>query len=450
MGRYKHTISRDKTGVNTYKLSYILFGVFLLTASMNRTSIYQNFTVPDLFLSLSFLIIVTGFLINGFFPANLFIRDNPVWGPGLLFVFSCLLAMLVGPKFDLLNSVLVLIQFIFIFFVMSPIFRFHSQERSGQAISYAEGIGALILISGLFACLVAILREYTGVSILNANVTRMGRHASYMGQPGNFSQYLTLVWPLALHFALVGTPGKKFLGIMGMFLLSWGVFLSASRFAFVAIPLVSCFYLGCRTLYTKEGWRKFVYGFVITLVVSVIAWGIYTFIQNPGTLRSLISSISITNAMEKKLSQFYAVLETGSLASFDPSRAFVTSKTLDFLRSFPFLGVGLDNARYIMGFRVHISLLIVWIEGGMLALISIIIIYWRVLKSGIRDLRNCRSYRDVSLVSALLASCAAGFLIGFRTPMAFQNRYYWIPYFVVLFLAVFMKTSRTHKPDIRS
>ena len=442
MGTYNHTITKRNSGFNTFKLSYILFAAFLLTAPMNRTSIYQNFTLPDLFLSLSFLIVVTGFLINGFFPANLFIHDNPVWGPGLLFVFSCLLAILVGPKFDFLNSLLVLIQFIFIFFVMCPIFRFHFQKQPGKVISYAEAIGALILISGLFACLVAILREYTGVSILNANVTRMGRHASYMGQPGNFSQYLTLVWPLALHFALVGTPGKKFLGIMGMFLLSWGVFLSASRFAFVAIPLVSCFYLGCRALYTREGWRRFFYGFVITLVVSVIAWGIYTFIQNPDFLKSLISSISITPAMEKKLSQFYTALETGSLVSFDPKRAFFTSKALEFLRPFPLLGIGLDNARYVLGFRVHILFLTVWIEGGILALLSVVIIYWRVIKSGIKDLRNCKNYREVSLISAFLASCAGGFLMIFRTPMVFQNRYYWIPYLVVLFLAVFMKTGK--------
>lgn len=433
--------------LNNCKLSYILFGAFLLTASMNRTSIYQNFTVPDLFLSLSFLIVVTGFLINGFFPANLFIRDNPVSGPGLLFVFSCLLAILVGPKFDFLNSLLVLIQFIFIFFVMSPIFRFHFQKQPGKVIRYAEAIGALILISGLFACLVAILREYTGVSILNANVTRMGRHASYMGQPGNFSQYLTLVWPFALHFALVGTPGKKFLGIMGMCLLVWGVFLSASRFAFVAIPLISCFYLGCRVLYTREGWRKFVYGFVIILLVSVIAWGIHAFVHNPGLLKSLISSISITTAMEKKLSQFYTALETGSLISFDPKRAFFTSKALDFLRSFPLLGIGLDNATYVLGFRVHILLFTVWIEGGILALLSVLIIYWKLIKAGIKDLKYCKKYREVSSISAFLASCAGGFLIGFRTPMAFQNRYYWIPFFVVLILAVFL---RTHKPDIRS
>ena len=437
-----HTMTRGNSGLNNFKLSYILFGAFLLTASMNRTSIYQNFTLPDLFLSLSFLIVVTGFLINGFFPANLFIHDNPVWGPGLLFVFSCLLAILVGPKFDFLNSFLVLIQFIFIFFVMSPIFRFHFQKQPGKVIRYAETIGMLILISGLFACLVAILREYTGVSILNANVTRMGRHASYMGQPGNFSQYLTLVWPLALHFALVGTPGKKFLGIMGMFLLSWGVFLSASRFAFVAIPLVSCFYLGCRALYTRERWRKFLYGFVITLVISGIAWGIYIFIQNPNSFRSLISSISITTAMEKKLSQFYAALETGRLASFDPKRAFFTSKALEFLRPFPLLGIGLDNARYVLGFRVHILFLTVWIEGGILALLSVVIIYWKIMKAGIKDLRNCKNYREISLISAFLASCAGGFLMIFRTPLVFQNRYYWIPYLVVLFLAVFMKTRK--------
>ena len=450
MGTDEHTMSGEKSRLNTFRLSSILFVAFLLTASMNRTSIYQNFSLPDLFLSLSFFTIVTGFLMNGFFPANLFIHDNPVWAPGILFTFSCLLAILFGPKFDFLNSLLVLIQFIFIFFIMSPVFRFHFQRQAGQAILYAEGIGALMLISGLFACMVAILREYTGVSILNAIVTGMGRHASYMGKPGNFAQYLTLVWPFGLHFAFVGPPSRRFLGIMGISVLVWGIFLSASRFAFVAVPLVSCLYLGCRAFYTREGWRKFLYGFVITLAVSVIVWGIYTFIQNPGSLRSLIGSISISSAMEKKLLSFYKALEVGSVVFFDPRRAFVISKALDFLCSFPILGIGLDNARYLMGFRVHISLFIVWIEGGMLALISIIIVYWRVLKSGIRNLRNCKSYRDVSLVSALLASCAGGFLIGFRTPMVFQNRYYWIPYLVVLLLALFMKTSRIHKPDIRS
>ena len=450
MGSYKHTVSKGKTGINTYKFSYILFVAFLLTASMNRISVYQNFTVPDLFLSLSFFIVVTGFLINGFFPGDFFTHDNVVCGPGLLFIFSCLLAILFGPKFDFLNSLLVLSQFIFIFFVMSPIFGFHFQKHSGRAIDYAEGIGGLVLISGLFACLVAILREYTGVSILKAYVTGMGRHASYMGQPGNFSQYLTLVWPFGLHFAFVRSPSKKLLGIMGLLVLAWGVFLCASRFAFVAIPLVSCLYLGCRALYTREGWRKFLYGFVMTLVVSAIAYGVYIFIQDPGSLKALIGSISVSSAMEKKLLSFYKALKVGSLVSFDPRRAFVTSKALDFLHSFPILGIGLDNARYVMGFRVHISLFVVWIEGGMLALISIIIVYWRVLKAGIRNLRNCKSYRDVSLVSALLASCAGGFLIGFRTPMVFQNRYYWIPYFVVLLVAVFMKTSGTREPDTQS
>lgn len=450
MGTYEHTMSGEKSRLNTFRLSYILFGAFLLTASMNRISIYQNFTVPDLFLSLSLFIIVTGFLITGFFPVNMFIHDNPLWDPGLLFIFSCLLAILVGPKFDFWNSVLVLIQFVFIFFVMSPIFGFHFQKYPGRAIDYAEGIVGLILISGLFACLVAILREHTGVSILKAYATGMGRHSSYMGQPGNFSQYLTLVWPLGLHFAFVGSPSKRLLGIMGLLVLVWGVFLCASRLAFVAIPLVSCLYLGCRALYTREGWRKFLYGFLIILIISAIAYGVYIFIQNPGSLKSLIGSISISSAMENKLLSFYEALKVGSLISFDPRRAFVTGKALDFLRSFPILGIGLDNARYVMGFRVHISLLVVWIEGGMLALISIIIVHWRVLKSGIRNLRNCKSYRDVSLVSALLASCAGGFLMGFRTPMVFQNRYYWIPYFVVLLVAVFMKTSGTRKPDIRS
>jgi hypothetical protein len=439
---------RDKAGISAYKLSYFLFAAFLLTASMNRTSVYQNFTVPDFFLSLSFLIVVTSFFISGFFPANFFIHNNPLWAPGILFIFSCLLAILVGPKFHLVDSFLVLIQFIFIFFVMVPIFRFHFFKQARKVASYAESVAVLILISGLFACLVAILREYVGVSILNASVTRMGRHGSYMGQPGNFSQYLTLVWPFALHFFLVGTLGKKFLGITGMCLFSWGVFLSASRFAFVAIPLVSCFYLGCRALYTREGWRKFVYGFVITMVVSAIVWSIYSFLQDPSRLKSLISSISITTAMEKKLSQFYTALETGTLASFDPKRAFFTSKALDFLRSLPLLGIGLDNARYVLGFRVHILFLTVWIEGGILALLSAVIIYWRVIKAGIKDLRNCKNYREVSSISAFLASCAGGLLMIFRTPMVFQNRYYWIPYLVVLFLAVFNKTQKNLAPHI--
>lgn len=442
MGSYKHTISKGKTGVNIYKLSYILFGAFLLTASMNRTSIYQNFTVPDLFLSLSFFIVVTGFLINGFFPANFFIHDNPIWAPGILFIFSCLLAMLVGPKFDLLNSVLVLSQFIFIFFVMSPIFRFHSRKQSGQAIPYAEGIGALILISGLFACFVAILREYTVVNILNANVTRIGRHGSYMQGPGNFSHYLTMVWAFGLHFALVGRGRKRLLGIFSLPILVIGVFLSAARFAFVAIPLVSCLYLGCRALYTRGGWRKFLYGFVVTLAVSVIAWCIYIFIQNPGSLKSLISSISISSAMERKLLSFYKPLEAGSLVSFDPKRAFVTKLALDFLRSFPLLGIGLDNAKHVIGFRVHVMALAVWIEAGLLALVAVIIIYWKVLKSTIRNLINCKTYAEVSLVSALFASCVGSFLSGFQAPMSLQNRYHWVPYFMMLILSRFTETSR--------
>lgn len=442
MGSYKHTISKGKTGINTYKLSYILFGAFLLTASMNRTSIYQNFTVPDLFLSLSFFIVVTGFLINGFFPANFLIHENPVWAPGLLFIFSCLVAILVGPKSDFLNSILVLAQFIFIFFVMSPIFRFHFQKRPGKAIHYVEGIGVLILISGLFACFVAILQEYTGVSILSANVTKIGRHGSYMQGPGNFSHYLTLVWTFGLHFALVGRRGKRLLGIFSLPILVIGVFLSAARFAFIAIPLVSCLYLGCRALYTREGWRKFLYGFVITLVVSAIAWSIFIFIQNPDSLRLLISSISISSGMEKKLLSFYKALKVGSLVSFDPMRVFVTSKALDFLRSFPLLGIGLDNARYVLGFRVHILLLTVWIEGGMLALISVMIIYWKVLKSGIKTLRNYKSYRDISLVSALFAGCAASFLCGFQSPLSLQNRYEWIPYFMMLIFSRFADKRR--------
>jgi len=442
MRKYNNSLNNRNVSFDAYKLSHILFIAFLLTASMNRTSIYQNFSLPDLFLSLSFFIIVTGFLISGFFPANFFIHDNPVWAPGLLFIFSCLLATLVGPKFSLLNSFLVLIQFVFIFLVMSPIFGFHFQRQTGKAIPYAEGVGILILISGLFACLVAILREYTGVSILSANVTRIGRHGSYMQGPGNFSHYLTTVWPLVLHFALAGTRSKKLLGIIGMFGLVWGVFLSGARFAFVAIPLVSCLYLGCRALYTREGWRRFIYGLVLTSLVSAIVWSIYSFLQNPGSFKSLISSISITPAMEKKLSQFYAALDTGSLVSFDPKRAFFTSKALNFLRSFPLLGIGLDNARYLLGFRVHILLLTVWIEGGILALISILIIYWRTVKSGIKSLRNCKNYREVSLVSAFLASCAASFLSGLQSPIAIQNRYHWIPYLMVLFLAVFMKTRK--------
>lgn len=450
MKNYNNTITREASGFNAFEFSYVLFTVFLLTASMNRTSIYQNFTVPDLFISLSFFVVVTGFLINGFLPANLFIGDNPVAGPGFLFIFSCLLAILFGPKIDFLNSILVLLQFIFIFFVISPVFRFHFQRKSEKAIPYSEVVGALILISGLLACLVAILREYAGLNILNTNITGMGRHGSYMQGPGNFSQYLTLVWPLGLHFALVGTLRKRLLGIMGMCLLIWGVFLSASRFAFVAIPLISCFYLGCRALYTREGWKKFLYIFVLTLVVSAIVYGVCIFIQDPDKLRSLIDSISINWAMERKLSQFYTALETGSLESFDPKRTLVTKLALDFLRSFPLLGIGLDNARYLLGYRVHISLLTVWIEGGMLALISMMIIYWRVLKSGIRSLRNCKNYRDISLVSAFFASCVGGFLAGFRTPMVFQNRYYWIPYFVVLLLAVFTRPSTAHKPNIQS
>lgn len=442
MRKYNSSLNSRNVSFDTYKLSHILFIAFLLTASMNRTSIYQNFSLPDLFLSLSFFIVVTGFLINGFFPANFFIHDNPVWAPALLFIFSCLVATLVGPKFDLLNSILVIAQFVFIFFVMSPIFGFHFRNREGKAIHYAERLGVLILISGLFACFVAILREYSGVSILNANVTRIGRHGSYMQGPGNFSHYLTLAWPLGLHFTLTGTLRKKLLGIIGMCLLSWGVFLSASRFAFVAIPLVSCLYLGCRALYTREGWRKFLYGAVVTLVVSAIVYSIYIFIQNPSSFKSLIGSISITNAMRRKLSQFYTALETGTLASFDPKRAFFTSKALNFLRSFPLLGIGLDNARYLLGFRVHILLFTVWIEGGILALISILIIYWRIAKSGIKSVRNCKNYREVSLVSAFLASCAASFLSGLQSPIAIQSRYQWIPYLMVLFLAVFMNTRK--------
>jgi len=103
------------------------------------------------------------------------------------------------------------------------------------------------------------------------------------------------------------------------------------------------------------------------------------------------------------------------------------------------VGIGLDNAIHVLGFRVHILPFTIWIEGGILALLSIILIYWKILKSGIANLRKCKNHREVSLFSALFASCAASFLSGVQSPIAIQSRYHWIPYFAVLFLAVFMK-----------
>lgn len=439
MNIYKISAGNKKPEFTIIRLSYYIFGAFLLTASMNQISIYRNFTLPDLFLFLSLFIIVTGSMMRGIFPISVFTRDNYVSGPAFLFIFSCLLAILVGPKFDFLKSLLVLSQFIFIFFVMSPVFVFYFQRQPGQAIQFAERIGILILISGLLACTVAILREYTGISLLNANVTNLGRHGSYMQGPGNFSQYLVLVWPLGLHFFLNGIRGTKFLGVVALPVLISGVFLSASRFAFVAIPLISCLYLGCCAFYIKQGWKKFLYTLVITLMMAVLIWVIYFFVQSPSALKTLIETVSINSAMEKKLLSFYNALKGGGLEAFDIKRTFQMKETLDFLSSIPVLGIGLGNAIHVMGFRVHMSLFMIWIEGGMLALVSIIIIFWRVIKSGIRSFRNCNSYREVSLASALIASCFAGFLMCFRTPMVIQNRYYWIPCFIVLLLPSLFK-----------
>lgn len=382
-----------------------LTGIALSTATEWRPATF-NITYSDLLLIIASLLALflrwNGTSILGD------VRVLAFFGCGVvLFYFGFLISFTQG---DPLRFLLVAAQYAFCFFLLPYIF-----SRSAQCSPTAFERGAMYF---LFFLALTSFGGFVGYFLFNDAMRSLelvalnDRYQGLVANPNRFSSLITLSLPLLFGLRsaqCISSP--VLLMVLVSFLAGLTVASSIGGFLSAAVTLAVMGAINLRPTFALKGML------VVTLLGIV-----------------LVSSFGVPKVFEQRvLSKFDSnqSVDASNLGSFD-SRMAIAEEAMRRIVNNPVIGAGLDNylERSTFGHTVHNTMLLVWAEGGSIALLGLIVI----------GLTPLMAYMIVSggKVTRSGLSVAVGFTVAlFTTMQVFAHLYsraWFIPYFLTIWL----------------
>jgi len=402
-------------------LATILFVVSAFIAPLNIT-VLKAFTAYDLLTAVVFLVLVTG-------------GAQIVWAPRSMRIAAVVLLMagLLGGFRSTapIQSVLQVIQYAFVFFVVIPVILTLARAR---AVVYAA------LASFLAGYLVVI-----SIAFGTQRVQLAGRVVPFFNQNPNALAIPTVIAvPFVLCFALVlwrrGFARTSMLAAgLILTLMLWSLTASASRgstaAAMVSLVVFAVFRDGI------PSWRRTAIRVsLIVVALGLVGAAVYWTNFFPDTLRTRIERTIGPDASGQTVADERFALNRAGL------RAFVAS---------PIVGTGFDNFRYVGQFYDDAATFHdphnLWVQflaqAGIFgaAAFAFIIVRWFVLM--LRTQSKVRAPDDVSLLWAFLAAMAGLMCHSMLAPLVLQ-RHYWLLYGLGIAAAVELARRTQPAPTV--
>jgi len=274
-------------------------------------------------------------------------------------------------------------------------------------------------ISVVVACSAAIAKGH--------NVERLnGVLGGIYSNPNDLAFAVVLALPFALLF-METTKNVliKVLWMVGMLIMLFTIFLTASRAGFVDLVIS-----GVVTLYFFAVKGKRPYLLLGTLFAAVLIAATVG-----GKLYDRFEALSGDTTTEKS-----------AYGSFQ-DRVYLMEKAVEAIETYPVFGIGAHNFTNYSGIwrDVHMTYLQICAEGGIPVLILYLLFFWQAFKN-LKILRKRNDLGpDMTLFVGALTSSLVGFIVGaVFAPEAYQ----YFPYFSVAFIATMMQTLKERDQEL--
>lgn len=373
-------------------------------------NLFKNFTVADLFFLLLFILLTLKKKLK---------YDRPIFFTSILLLTGILISELFVN--DLNTSIVPTLQYIYIFFILYPVF-----NTLVTNMSIFKNILKIYSYTSALTVIYALLVNNLTVK------TIQGRYFSVYQNAWIFSMVTIMGVALSLFLTTQASNLKnKFFPFIALLINILGVFISGSRTGFLVSTMILAGYIyfllskKIKNIYTK-------------LLVNII------FITT--ILMSLLSFTSIISSFTRLISPYNSnfsekLMSLTQLENADQFRQQMYANGIENISNSPFIGMGIGNYAQSssgIGMAMHNFYLSIWLEIGLLGLISMLLLSYLSFK---RTLTVTDPTQKHLLIVTMIA-----FLIIITFNPILTLRIYWLPVFYFLLSPVLnIKTNHNFR-----
>ena len=396
-------------------LSFIFFILGTLLISLLGFRLGGSvFNASDFFYLLSALFLCVHLVATGNSLEKIFLKDNPLLIPLVIFLFGAVLSMMNSA--DPRDGLIVIGKYAFLFGVWLPvgIYLFSSIRKVKWLL--------LSLIIGLLFPMIIAISDYffnTNFTLffksllglkLDDSLLLNSRFGTVVGHPNNFGLLLTVVFPFCFAIVLLA---KRVIGrILGL-LLSMGALIccaiTGSRSAMLSI-LVEVIILPCFIMSRRKVFAAVISGVLFICILSGF---------------KIMSKIS----PHTPLARFSEMMnyEAGKYKP-DMSRIISMKKAWSYIKDNPITGIGAENLNPTVRNKrlaVHNAMFRIWASVGIFGFVSLFWFYGKPIVTAFYLLKITQDVEMRNLI-AIISSSMFGWMLFDMWQPQFHNRMKWI------------------------
>ena len=337
--------------------TFLLLAIVLLP--FNYVNIIYNFSLSDLFFSVAFIFAIS-YQINHRISIKYLLSNNDFLLP--LLIYSTGFFVSVHFAFSPIDSLLSFFQIIFIFVVIYyALFLQTFSEKHIKRLLYVLSVTSGLITLGIFLFFIT-GKDYSYGLLLVEQGWGMIRFSYGEMEPNVTARIMAQSIPILI-FITMDKKGLliKLFNIIIITLLLAVIILTASRSGFLTL-LVGLF--SFIIFYYKYSQK---YNLFNTIFYGMCFVSILFFAYN-----------SFPEFFENSIERYSTIFDASRSAS-SQERLLVLNKSFELINDSPNVGYGLSNSQNITGIAVHNSIVISWLENGILGFLGYVILYMIII-----------------------------------------------------------------------
>jgi O-antigen ligase len=394
-----------RSGIDRFERGLLCISVFLAPIQMFRPSEF-SFTFSDFFFCLLGVMMIVRRKLN----------MAPLQDVTIIWVIANL--MLIGGLYasSIINgsaaaALVVCTQYFFAYVFLSFIIMGDEERALLIAKTFVYAIMFIVVCGFGFVA--------TGYDGGFAFITGSGRLTSFYSDANYLALQLALTLPLVMYL--------------------WFV---RSFSSLTAIIMIICIFIGLILASSNSGIGAAVLGLGLFLLLAGSFQRLFQGMLLAGTLVVLASTVGYDHLPEVFQKRVLSALESGSIeqAGSFQGRLELIEEAVDKLDNSLFLGIGTDQYRERSSSQapVHNTYLLIWVEGGTIAIFGFLLILASI---GFVGIRSYQFGREGAQAGALVLSVLVIFIFVATTLPHLYQRFWIMPAFIAINLALVQKAA---------
>ena len=337
--------------------SFLLFAIILLP--FNYVNVIYNFSLSDLLLSVAF-VFALGYQVSNRVSVKYLISSNDFILPVLIYSAGFFLSM--NYAFSPIDSLLSYLQVVFIFTVVYyALFLQSFSEIYIKRLLYALSVTSGLITIGIFLFFLT-GTDYSYGLLLVEQGWGMIRFSYGAMEPNVTARIMAQSIPILIFISLEnrGLLLRAF-NIFIVLLLLAVIILTASRSGFLILIIGLLSFI---IFYYKYTQRYNLFNIMLYMLC-------FSFLL-------LFTYSSFPEFFENSIQRYSTIFDATKSAS-SQERLLVLNKSLELINNDPHIGYGLSNSQNITGIAVHNSIVISWLENGILGFLGYLFLYLVIL-----------------------------------------------------------------------